>query len=349
MDPLEFPFAHGGPPGRGRLRRQPEDFQVDEVLGFKPSGEGEHVLLQVRKRDANTRWVAERLAAFAGVRPVAVSYAGLKDRRAVTTQWFSVQLPGREDPRWQELNADGVEVLCAARHHRKLRTGTLQGNRFDILVHELVGDPRGLRTRLQSIARAGVPNYFGEQRFGRGGANLRRAEELFAGRRLKRTDRSMALSAARSWLFNQVLAERIRNGTWDTPMGGEVLMLAGSHSIFATDQPDEALLARCLVQDVHPTGPLWGRGEPATGGACRALEERVLAPSKAWQAGLERAGLRQERRALRLAVQDLEWQQPAPDQLRLRFYLERGCYATAVLRELVQAEEQVRRGSGDAT
>lgn len=338
-DPQTLPYAFGGPPVKGRLRVRPEDFQVDEDLGFEPSGDGEHALLQIRKRNANTQWVATRLAEFAGVRPVAVGYAGLKDRRAVTTQWFSVQLPGREDPSWQDLGEEGVEVLQAQRHGRKLRPGSLRGNRFAILVRDVEGAGEDLEARLRTIADAGVPNYFGAQRFGRNASNLERAQALFDGRRLGRRDRAMALSAARSWLFNLVLAERVEQGTWDRPLPGDLVMLDGSHSIFPAQEPDALLESRCAAHDLHPTGPLWGRGEPGTSGECRALEEGVLASWAHWRAGLERAGLRQERRALRAPVRDLRWDVPEAGSLRLQFSLDRGSYATAVLRELVREAE----------
>ncbi|MDX1606890.1 MAG: tRNA pseudouridine(13) synthase TruD, partial [Candidatus Competibacterales bacterium] len=180
-DPVAaLPRALGDPPVRGRYRVEPEDFQVHEQLGFAPSGAGEHVLLRVVKRDLDTERVARALARHAGVRASAVGYAGLKDRRAVAEQWFSVQLPGREAPDWDGLELPGVEVLEQHRHDRKLRRGALAGNRFRLVLRSLEGDPGELQQRWQRILSRGVPNYFGPQRFGRDGANLDRALALFA-------------------------------------------------------------------------------------------------------------------------------------------------------------------------
>jgi len=334
--------AFGPPPVAGLLRRRPEDFAVDEVLGFAPDGEGEHVLLRVRKRGANTDWVARELARFAGVRPGDVSYAGLKDRNAVTSQWFSLRLAGAAEPDWPALQLDGVEVLEAARHRRKLRRGALAGNRFEIVVRDLQGSGAELEPRLQAVRERGVPNYFGPQRFGRDGGNLERAEALFAGRlnERNRNRRGLYLSAARSFLFNQVLAHRVRDGSWETALAGEALVLAGSRSFFVVEAPDAEVDRRLAEGDIDPSGPLWGRGEPPVQGAARALEEEVLAPYPLFREGLEAAGMEAERRPLRLRPQGLEGGlEDGGSALRVRFTLPAGCYATVVLRELVKTEE----------
>ena len=329
--------AWGEPRASGRLRCVPEDFQVTEIPLLEPDGAGEHVWLWVRKCNANTPQVAEQLAVFAGVHPRQVSYAGLKDRHAVTEQWFSVQLPGRAMPDWTAIGAETFTVLRHARHSRKLRRGALRGNAFRICIRDLHADPVALERRLQQIAAEGVPNYFGEQRFGRDGSNLRTADMLFRNpaRRLARTKRSLALSAARSFLFNRVLSERVAAGSWNRPVPGDALQLQGSHSFFAAPVIDAALQARVQAGDVHPTGPLHGRGAPLVQGASLALETQVLAGYPDWLQGLEAAGLKQDRRALRLPVTDLRWQYAAADSLVLEFSLPAGAYATSVLRELV--------------
>jgi len=329
--------AWGAPPASGSLRQQPEDFQVSEIPLLEPDGAGEHVWLWVRKRNANTPWVAEQLAAFAGVHPRQVSYAGLKDRHAVTQQWFSVQLPGHSMPDWDAMDEPTFTVLRYARHARKLRRGALRGNAFRICIHDLQADPAALEARLQLLAAGGVPNYFGEQRFGREGGNLRTADMLFRNpaRRLGRNKRSLALSAARSYLFNRVLSERVAAGSWNQPLSGDAMQLQGSHSFFVALEVDAALQARVQAGDVHPTGPLHGRGVPPVAGDALALETRVLSAYPDWLRGLEAAGLKQERRALRLPVTELRWQQLAADQLVLEFSLPAGAYATSVLRELV--------------
>lgn len=329
------PFGHGAPPARGLLRVTADDFQVDEDLGFEPSGDGEHVLLQIRKRDANTDWVAKRIVRLADVKSMAVSFAGLKDRRAVATQWFSVQLPGRQEPDWAALNDDQIEVLSSARHHRKLRRGALRGNCFTLVVRHLEGDVEAVEQRLSAIGAQGVPAYFGEQRFGREGGNVERAREMFAGRRVPRHQRSLLLSSVRSWLFNRVLAVRVDRGDWNHLLAGDVAMLDGSHSVFAVPELDGDLRARCERMDLHPTGPLWGRGDLATCGEVLALEQDALAGDEDLCRGLEAAGLEQQRRALRQPVRELRWQWLDPTALKLTFFLERGCYATSVMRELL--------------
>jgi len=333
-------FAWGGPPVSGRLRVSPEDFQVQELPLVEPAGDGEHVWLLIRKRLENTEQVARSLARFAGVPQREVGYAGLKDRNAVTEQWFSVCLPGGNEPDWTALNSDKLTLLSHARHQRKLRRGTLRGNAFRIRIRDVAGDRTALARRLDDMVAGGVPNYFGEQRFGRGGSNLSTADRLFshASGRLSREQRSLALSAARSCLFNQVLARRVETRTWDLPLPGEALQLEGTHSFFVADLADETLLRRMQDGDVHPTGPLFGQGDsPATGEALR-LEIDTLAPYDGWRQGLAAAGLRQERRSLRLLLGVPAWSWPEPDCLELCFSLPAGGYATSVLRELVRSE-----------
>ncbi|MGA8277567.1 MAG: tRNA pseudouridine(13) synthase TruD [Rhodanobacteraceae bacterium] len=330
----ELPYAHGGPPLRGVLRATVEDFEVDEELGFEPSGSGEHVFVRIEKRETNSEWLARWLAAFAGVAPVAVGIAGLKDRHALTRQTFSVHLPGRAEPDWSALDIDGVRVLSSARHNRKLKRGAHRGNRFRLRLREVTGDRVEAACRLDVIAACGVPNYFGEQRFGHGGGNLVNARAMFSGARLPRAQRSMALSAARAQVFNRVLAERVASSTWDQASDGDVWMLAGSHSLFGPEGRDERLGARLADFDIHPTGPMWGRGALRSCGSVRAIEQAVADAEADLSTGLARAGLEQERRSLRLAVRDLVHDWVSPGTLGLEFFLESGAFATTMLREL---------------
>jgi tRNA pseudouridine13 synthase len=330
------------------LRVDPADFRVEEDLGFQPDGEGDHRLLWVRKTNVNTEWVARQLAELAGVRPADVGFAGLKDRRAVASQWFSVPATRDRQPDWSSV-PEGIEVLDVVAHRRKLRRGALRGNRFGILIRDLAprsGLPSESRTelverRLAEIRRLGVPNYFGEQRFGHGGANLLRADALLRGtvRPPRRHQLGLWLSAARSELFNRVLARRVSQERWSRPLPGDCLNLDGSHSYFRAETIDEDLIERCEGLDLHPTGPLWGRGDLPTGGEVRALEEAVVASLPGWGEGLARFGLSQERRALRLRVRDLDWTL-VPPGIELTFALRAGAYATAVLRELIVWEPE---------
>ena len=337
-----LPRAHGAPVLRARMRVTPEDFDVTEIAGFEASGAGEHLLLTIEKRGMNTAFVARLLAEWAGVDERAVGYAGLKDRHAVTRQRFSVQLPGREAPDIGGLERDDaatgqrLRVLAHARHARKLPRGALAGNRFALVLREVEGERDAIEARLQAISDRGVPNCFGEQRFGHGGGNVDKARRMFAGLRVRRDERTLLLSAARSELFNRVLAVRVADGSWDRGVDGEAWMLDGSRSVFGPEPWSEALAARLAAFDIHPSAPLWGRGELRSQGEARALELAALADddSLALRAGLEAAGLVQERPATRLRPEDLAWSWSGPGVLELSFGLPAGSYATAVLAEL---------------
>lgn len=334
--PTMFNYVHGSPGVSGVLRCCLEDFQVDEVLGFEPDGQGEHFLLHIRKRNTNTEWLARQLARFVDVKPMDVSFAGLKDRNAVTTQWFSVRVPGLSEPDWSQFDTNDYQVIQAQRHGRKLRRGALQGNRFSIVVREIKGDITQLEHRLQLIEQHGVPNYFGEQRFGHDGDNLEMANMMLTeGKKVKnRQKRSIYISAARSFLFNKVCSARVAAENWDKAINGDAMILAGSQSFFVADTVDDEILKRVTENDIVPSGPLWGRGPLPTTAEARQLEENVLSGYADWLTGLEQLGLKQERRALKLTVKELQWKL-SEAELELSFMLPAGSYATSVLREVV--------------
>lgn len=360
-----LPRALGEPLISCRLRVHAEDFVVDEELAFGADGDGEHCLLRVRKTGANTEWTARRLASVAGVPAKAVGYAGLKDRHAVTSQWFSVHLGPRQEPNWDLLVADGIEVLESQRHRRKLRRGVLAGNRFSLLLREVFGDLDALAARIDRVSSQGVPNYFGPQRFGRDQGNLYQADALFRGAspqaepgqrrpgsslgrspRVSRHVKGLWLSAARSQLFNEVLALRVRRGDWRAALPGDRLQLSGSHSHFLADCIDDRIRARVDSGDAQPTGPLFGAGDALTAGEVAAMEADVAAAFPDWIKGLAAADLKQERRPLRLLPEDLVMEQVAADQVRLRFTLPAGSYATALLRELGDWSDTIETHSG---
>lgn len=336
MSEIDLPRALGAPVLAAQFRASPEDFQVEEIDGFEASGSGEHLLLTIEKRGMNTAFAAKRIAQWAGVPELAIGYAGLKDRHAVTRQRFSVHLPKRVAPGLQSLQSDDMRVLKSEWHAKKLPRGALAGNRFVLALREVEGGRDAIEQRLQAIAARGVPNYFGEQRFGREGDNVSNALAMFAGRRVRREQRTMLLSAARSELFNRVLAARVAQDSWDRGLEGEVWLLDGSRSVFGPEPWDELLAARLAAFDIHPSGPLWGAGELRTASVARDMELSVLAddPAPALRAGLEAAGLKQERRALRLKPQQLQWRWLQDGTLELQFDLSPGTYATVVLREI---------------
>ncbi len=336
----DLPCAWGGPLGSGRIRGAPEDFRVVEVGSVSPAGEGEHSWLYVRKRDSNTQWVARELARHAQVPLSAVSYAGLKDRNAVTEQWFSVHLPGRPDPDWQVLEGDAFQVLRAVRHSRKLKTGTLRGNRFAVRICGLDAEPEQFEQRLRQLAAGGFPNYFGNQRFGHDGGNLAAAAQLLFARRARvsRHQRGIYLSAVRAALFNRVLAARVAEGSWNTALPGEALQLQGKSACFVADEVDATLLERLRALEVHPTGPLCGQGDALARGLASQYEQDVLQSCGHWIAALQRLRVSAARRALRVVPGDLGC---APDDQGnpvLEFFLPAGAYATSLLREILRPD-----------
>jgi len=335
FDWRRLPLAHGGTAGEGRIRVDPVDFIVREWLGFEADGEGDHWLLKVRKTSANTHWVVKQLSRLSQIQARDIGFAGLKDRNAVAEQSFT--LPVRSAvASWIGVSGDGFEVVSAVRHRRKLKRGALRGNDFDIVIRNFTGDAERLTTLLDAVGIQGVPNYFGPQRFGIEGGNLMRARQLFSGeiRIDDRVQRGFALSAARSAIFNAVLARRVTDGTWNRIQSGDMASLDGSNSIFAVDQVDDVLADRCSRLDIHPSGPMWGRGTLLTGGDVLALEQQTAQSLAPFGDGLERAGLDQERRPLRLRVSNLQWDRSDGD-VRLQFRLPRGAFATAVLHEVI--------------
>lgn len=332
--------AHGSPLASGRIRTQNRDFLVEEVLGFPADGEGEHWLLKVEKTDSNTAWVAGQLARIGGVSRRDVGYSGLKDRRAVTLQYFSIPLRRDGPGDWCAIKADGFRVRDAQRHRRKLRRGAHQGNRFSLLIRECNADPRELARRLQRIASDGVPNYFGEQRFGRAGGNLSLARRVFAdpGHPWPRADKEFALSASRSLIFNEVLAARVRQGSWNQLLPGDVAMLSGSRSVFKVDAVDDTLLQRLAQHDLDPSGPLPGEAGLVPSGIPLQLETSVCDAFPGLGPGLAAWRVKADRRRLRLLPTDLGWEL-GQEGLALSFTLPSGSFATAVLRELIDYVE----------
>jgi len=328
------------------MRSETDYFQVDEQLPFEVDGSGGHVWLKIQKKGINTDWLAGELATFAAVPQVAIGYAGLKDRHAITSQWFSINLEGHSEPDWSAFETDDIKIIEQTRHGKKLKRGVLAGNHFKLRLTDVQGDHEVWLDNLKNIQQQGVPNYFAEQRFGHQLGNLYRVEHWFSTGKApkKRNQKSIYLSAARSWLFNLVLAERLQHNTWNKPLLGDVMLLAGTKaSSFIVDELNEDLNTRLSEMDIHVTGPLWGRGNASVHSASLAVEQQVLEQWHDWQQGLEKAGLSQERRSLRLFPRDFNWQFIDDNQLELEFFLPAGCYATAVMRELAVISDAYQR------
>ena len=341
--------AYGAVSASASIRVRNDDFQVDEVLRFAPEGDGPHVWLQIEKSGLNTMDVAKALARHVGVRGADVGFAGQKDRHAVTRQWFSVNLGNRAEPDWHAAGNERFKVVSAIRHGKKLRRGQLLGNRFSLTLRNIVGNQAELESRLGQIAGGGVPNYFGPQRFGYDGRNLRACIDMFAsGKRARdRYRRSMYLSAGRSWLFNRVLSQRVREGTWNRALVGDILMFDDSRSRFAAEDKNECNDPRLGTLDLHPTGPLWGKGSPETAFGPGALERAVALEYSQLSEGLETAGLESDRRPLRLSVKDLSHTFDADEALHIEFVLRAGAFATTVLGELVDWNDTGKVGGAE--
>jgi tRNA pseudouridine13 synthase len=312
----EWARAHGAPLFAASIRSRPSDFRVIENLGFDLSGSGEHDFLWVEKVAANTDWVARRV-----------------DRHAITQQWFSV--PGRGSVDWGSFAAEGVTILAVHRHDRKLRRGAHASNTFCIALRtpQAPSMRHAVEERLACIAACGVPNYFGPQRFGHGLGNVDLARRLFAGARLKRDKRSIAISAARSFLFNEILSARVTDGSWERILPGERVNLDGSGSVFRAEVIDDTIERRASELDIHPTATLWGLRSEISGEVVETLERNATDVHADLRTGLEGLSVKAAHRPLRLRLSDLscEFQD---DAVWLEFSLPPGAFATAVLREI---------------
>jgi tRNA pseudouridine13 synthase len=333
-----WPYVYGQPSGQGKIRSIPEDFIVRENLGFEPSGSGEHVFVQIEKTGENTEYVARQLARFAGVKQRDVSFAGLKDRHAVTSQWFSVWLPGKADPDWARFATDSVKVLHTVRHARKLKRGVLSGNTFKLMIRDWQGDQDKTIRQLEAMKTSGIANYYGPQRFGHAGQNVTKALAMFQGAKVGREQRSLYLSSARSYLFNQILAGRVLHKNWNQAVAGDTYIFDLSHSCFKSEQPDAEITDRLEAKEIHPTGALWGRGETGASADAMSLEQEIIERYPELAQGLIDCAIDANRRALRVNIQDLQWQFIKEGILELGFTLPAGSYATAVLREIIDIE-----------
>lgn len=356
-------YAYGRPDVLGLIKVSPQDFKVTELMEVEPSGEGEHYWLDISKTRQNTDQVAKALARFSGVAYRDVGYSGLKDFHAVTRQWFSVWRPKGELLKWSEFEMENIEVHSVHKHSRKIKRSTHKANQFEIVVRDLIFDhskdqteeietsleegltnqlTKSLTKRLTMINQRGVPNYFGEQRFGRGAGNMNQAYDMLVNdKRIKaRNLRGLLLSSARSWLFNTIVSERVSAGTWEQLQYNEPANLNGSNSNFISDGSTEQLTqlqSRLSDLDIHPTAPMWGDRADQFMSQSESLhhwERTILKRYEPLCNGLENARVEYQRRGLRIAVQNLQWTLSGRE-LSLRFSLPPGQFATSVLREIV--------------
>lgn len=363
---------YGDALGYADLKQEMHDFIVEEQLGFEPSGEGEHIFLWLEKANLNTAFVAESLAKFSKLHLRDITYAGRKDKFALTRQWFGVHIANKKEPNWNEFTLDGAKILKVTRNDRKLRVGVLKGNKFELILRNLRpsiehGAKFGaesffeaLSHRLELIKHQGAPNYYGSQRFGeiriasqdpqsigseqsvsthslRQGGNLSLAEKLLSGEAIRnRNKRSMAISALRSWLFNEVIHERITQHSFHQALLGDAMQLSGSNSFFVfEDEAEQTIIVQRLAEfDINITAPLWGDGKLHSAKAAKDLELKCATQFPDIIKTLNALGLKQERRAIRIIPQDFKWQ-IEDNNLKMQFSLPAGCFATSIVRELV--------------
>ena len=343
-EPADWPRLTDALPGiAGRLKATPEDFVVEELPAYEPCGTGEHLFLWIEKRDVAAEQLTRHVARALEISPRDIGVAGLKDRFAVTRQYLSV--PTKCADKVPAIDTDRIRVLKSAQHGNKLKTGHLRGNRFSLLIRETVpGDAERAQAIAAEISRTGFPNYYGEQRFGRDGETLQLGLDLLNGRQTardipynrRRFLLKFSLSAAQSQLFNEVLAERIRDGLLQTVLNGDVMEVSESGGKFvvedaAVEQP------RCDAGEIVPTGPMFGpkmrapNGVPAEREA-RVLQRHELTPE---QFGNFSQLLNGTRRALAIRPADLVIAEE-PEGLRFNFTLPSGVYATTLLREFLR-------------
>ena len=326
-----------GDPIDGEIRARPEDFVVEEVPAYLPIGEGDHLYVRFEKVGLDTTEAVKRIAHAMGANPREAGYAGMKDRHAITTQWASFLFGDAE--KLDGATIEGVRILERARHGNKLRTGHLAGNRFTLRVRGAPSDALELaRERLEELARRGVPAFFGAQRFGHGGGNLTRAARwILEGGHAPRKgfERKLGVSTLQSALFNELLAERVRESTMDDALPGDLMRKEGSGGLFVTEDAT-ADRERVRAFEITPTGPMFGARMRWPEEEARAREEACRSRWGLDDERLERFRGAGEgtRRPYRMAITEAS-AEADEEGLVFRFVLPSGGYATMVLREVL--------------
>ncbi|WP_165312272.1 tRNA pseudouridine(13) synthase TruD [Vibrio ziniensis] len=330
-------YLCGKPTAKGKIKAKPEDFKVIENLGYEFAGSGEHLMISIRKTGENTSFVANELAKACGVKSKDVSWAGLKDRHAVTEQWLSVHLPTAGFPNLALFQSQhpSIEILAMTRHNKKLRPGDLAGNYFEVTLSE-VTDVDEVVKRLEVVAKQGVPNYFGNQRFGKDGNNLEEARRW--GRENVRTrnqnQRSLYLSTARSWVFNRIVSSRIEQNCFYRFVEGDIALVNDEQILVNAEQVEEfnALLNQDKAQI---SAALAGDNALPTQAEAQKIEQQHIDAEVDLMKLIRGNRMRHDRRAISLKAQDLTWQIEG-DSITLKFALDAGSFATSIVRELIE-------------
>lgn len=324
----------------GDIRASAADFKVIEHHEVDFTESGEHLWFNIEKTDSNTAWVATQLASACQVPARQVGFAGMKDRHAITQQWFSAQLPKISDINLIRAKLpDQVTILEHHWHQSKIKTGQLKFNEFILVIRNVTGDQTTIEDNIALIKQRGVPNYFGPQRFGHDLNNIQQAKDWFTDkiRVNNKKLRGILISTARSHIFNLIVAHRIKHNLWQQVIPGDILQLDQSHSWFpVSDATGKELTERLAAFDIHLTAALWGEDGVQSTDQCAELENSIAATLTEYQSGFIKHRVKQDRRAIRTCPKDLhyEWQDNA---LLINFKLQPGAYATSVVREIIHS------------
>jgi len=331
-------YPYGAAKISGVIKTSVADFLVDEILGFEPSGEGEHLFLRIEKTGLSTHELIDQIALDFNIKPRDVGYSGLKDKHAITRQWLSLHLAGQ----MQSMTipeTSSYKILEQGWHAKKLKPGSHRSNRFEVLIREVDSFGETTQQQLELIREKGMANYFGQQRFGVSDDNVSRALQVFANarktRKLSRTRKGIYLSALRSELFNQILSARIGRDIWNKPVEGDVFMLSGSQSIFQEEITDE-IIGRFSLFDISSTASLFGEGENRLNFQALEIEQTIFKENAEICDCLLRLKAKLHRRPIRIQVKNLEVDyQSANKLINIKAELPRGSYFTSLLNHFV--------------
>ena len=352
-------YLQGEPTARGMLKQQFADFKVSEELGFEMGGNGEHLFLYIKKQNLSTIEVARKIAAVAEARIAMVGYAGMKDKKAECTQWFSVPLQKEKGAVKENENQsiisrledENIKIISTVRNNRKLKIGSHKRNLFDITLRNCLEGREEFDANLDKIKQFGVPNYYGFQRFGRELSNLKQVDKLIhdpqtnTKRRQKSFKKGMLISAARAYVFNQVLSSRITNNNWSQFVAGDVINLDGTDRNFIVEEGawDATLQKRLENFDIHLTGPLLGKVDSKdkyiSSGKAADIEKAEVDKYPKILEYLQKIGAKSSRRPLRFLPEELRWAWLDDCTLNLSFALSPGAYATSLLREVCKTDQ----------
>lgn len=352
-------YLQGEPTARGMLKQKFADFKVSEELGFEMVGNGEHLFLYIKKQNLSTIEVARKIAAVAEARIAMVGYAGMKDKRAECTQWFSVPLQKEKGAVKENENQsiisrledENIKIISTVRNNRKLKIGSHKRNLFDITLRNCLEGREEFDANLDKIKQFGVPNYYGFQRFGRELSNLKQVDKLIhdpqtnTKRRQKSFKKGMLISAARAYVFNQVLSSRITNNNWSQFVAGDVINLDGTARNFIVEEGawDATLQKRLENFDIHLTGPLLGKVDSKdkyiSSGKAADIEKAEVDKYPKILEYLQKIGAKSSRRPLRFLPEELRWAWLDDCTLNLSFALSPGAYATSLLREVCKTDQ----------